>query len=104
MTDVLSEGMRAAINCQIMEGDQPVTFRWERDGRAITNNAVRSISVKKLDEYSSSLVIDRVTSDHRGNYTCIASNIAGAEKFVVPLTVKGKCLIVTRTGRLWCFY
>lgn len=90
MTDVLSEGMRAAINCQIMEGDQPVTFRWERDGRAITNNVVRGIHVKKLDEYSSSLIIDRVTAEHRGNYTCIASNVAGAERFIVPLTVKGK--------------
>lgn len=89
MTDVLSEGMRAAINCQIMEGDQPVNFRWERDGRAITSNIMHGIHVKKIDEYSSSLIIDRVTSEHSGNYSCIASNVAGTEKFVVPLTVKG---------------
>lgn len=90
MTDVLREGMRAAINCQVMEGDRPISFRWERDGRTITSNAAQGTIIRTIDEYSSSLIIDRITSAHSGNYTCIASNVAGSEKFVVPLTVNGK--------------
>lgn len=35
MTDVLREGMRAAISCQILEGDLPVSFRWERNGKPL---------------------------------------------------------------------
>ncbi|KAK5637805.1 hypothetical protein RI129_000012, partial [Pyrocoelia pectoralis] len=71
MTDILREGMRAAITCQIMEGDLPITFRWERNGNTISNNVVE----------------EKVSSTHSGNYTCVASNIAGSEKYIVPLTV-----------------
>lgn len=85
MTNLLREGMRAAISCQILEGDLPVSFRWERSGKQIlgTGNEV----IRRLDEYSTSLVIEKISSDFSGNYTCIASNVAGIEKFTVPLTV-----------------
>lgn len=94
MTNLLREGMRAALSCQIMEGDLPITFRWERNGRPIQtntgfgqNNDFQGTQTRRLDEYSASLIIDKVTSEHSGNYTCIASNVAGSEKFTVPLTV-----------------
>lgn len=85
MTNMLREGMRAAISCQILEGDLPVSFRWERNDKQIlgTGNEV----IRRLDEYSTSLVIEHIASDHSGNYTCQASNIAGSERFTVPLTV-----------------
>lgn len=35
MTNMLKEGMRAAISCQILEGDLPVNFRWERNGKPL---------------------------------------------------------------------
>lgn len=35
MTNMLKEGMRGAISCQILEGDLPVTFRWERNGKPL---------------------------------------------------------------------
>nr|XP_023018250.1 Down syndrome cell adhesion molecule-like protein Dscam2 [Leptinotarsa decemlineata] len=87
MTNLLKEGMRAAITCQIMEGDLPITFRWERNGKVVSNNAALGTVIRRIDEFASSLIIDRVTSAHSGNYTCIASNVAGAEEYVVPLTV-----------------
>ncbi|CAH1168788.1 unnamed protein product [Phyllotreta striolata] len=87
MTDLLREGMRAAITCQIMEGDLPITFRWERNGKVVSNNAALGTLIRRIDEFASSLIIDQVTSAHSGNYTCIASNVAGAEKYAVPLTV-----------------
>lgn len=95
MTDLLREGMRAAITCQIMEGDLPITFRFERNGKPVSNNVALGTVVRRIDEFSSSLIIDQVTSAHTGNYTCIASNVAGAEKYIVPLTVNGKSFFLS---------
>ncbi|XP_037873453.1 cell adhesion molecule Dscam2 isoform X2 [Bombyx mori] len=89
MTNLLREGMRAAISCQILEGDLPVAFRWEKNGQPITSSpyAPSGIITRRMDEYSASLVIEQVTSLHSGNYTCITSNVAGSERYTVPLTV-----------------
>ncbi|XP_063540746.1 cell adhesion molecule Dscam2 [Cydia strobilella] len=89
LTNLLREGMRAAISCQILEGDLPIAFRWEKNGQPVTSSpyAPSGIITRRMDEYSASLVIEHITSLHSGNYTCIASNVAGSERFTVPLTV-----------------
>lgn len=43
--------------------------------------------IRRLDEYSAVLVVEHISSEHSGNYTCIASNVAGTERFTVPVTV-----------------
>jgi hypothetical protein len=78
--------MRAAISCQILEGDLPLTFHWQRNGN---DELGLGVTVRRIDEYSTSLVIDKITASHSANYTCIAQNVAGSERFTVPLTVNG---------------
>lgn len=87
MTNVLREGMRAAISCQVLEGDLPLTFKWQRNNK---DDIGAGATVRRLDEYSTSLVIEKIESSHSANYTCIVQNIAGSESFTVPLTVNGK--------------
>ena len=43
-------------------GDLPISYQWAKDGQLLP------------DEMFSSLVIPEVNPDHRGAYTCIASN------------------------------
>lgn len=47
----------------------------------------RNEVIRRLDEYSAVLVVEHISSEHSGNYTCIASNVAGTERFTVPVTV-----------------
>lgn len=88
MTNLLREGMRAPISCQILEGDLPITFKWLRNGKPLPLGG--GTQTRRIDEFSVSLVIEKVNSRHSGNYTCVASNVAGEESFTVPLTVNGE--------------
>lgn len=56
-----------------------------------------------MDEYSSSLILDQVTAQHSGNYTCIAGNVAGRERYDVPLTVNGKKYYLSFGLLIICF-
>lgn len=47
----------------------------------------RNEVIRRLDEYSAVLVVEHISSEHSGNYTCIASNVAGTERFTVPVSV-----------------
>ena len=49
-----------------------------------------SILIRSNDEYSSTLIIDRLEFSHRGNYTCTASNAAGKSSHTAELKVNGK--------------
>ena len=91
---LLNEGMRSAVSCQILEGSLPITFHWDKDGqKLLQDNNVESIFslegivVRNNDEYSSTLIIDRLKYEHSGNYTCLASNAAGSSQHSAELTV-----------------
>ena len=122
---VLTEGMRSAVSCQILEGNLPIAFHWKKNGRRLVggattsgtknifgvvsggtisnvnghrqgvnhfgiSDAIEQVSIRANDEYSSTLVIDRLAFGHRGNYTCTATNAAGTSSHTAELTVNGK--------------
>ena len=86
--DLLYEGMRSAVSCQILAGNLPISFAWDRNGEIVASSDA-DISVRSNDEYSSTLIIERLDFRHRGNYTCTASNAAGEAKYTAELTVNG---------------
>ena len=94
---LLNEGMRSAVSCQILEGSLPITFRWDKDGQPLGAThagmfgaVVDGVVIRSNDEYSSTLIIDHLKFQHRGNYTCEAINAAGKAMHSAELTVNGK--------------
>jgi hypothetical protein len=104
--ELLKEGMRAAVTCQILEGDLPVYFTWKKGpATVITTSSSPSslsgayqqepgrddrVSVRNQDEFSSTLAIRQIGSEHNGEYVCVAENAAGQRMHSANLTVNGE--------------
>lgn len=80
----LSIESRAKLLCVVSSGDQPIEFRWVKDGKPFTLGRI-----EQLDEWTSSLTLYPLSLDHIGNYTCIASNKGGISQVTAPLFVSG---------------
>ena len=70
----LSTGARVAVQCVLSHGDPPVRLTWLKDGQMATSLA--GVSVTPLGQYVLALVIEKVSPQHAGNYTCKASRHA----------------------------
>ena len=81
------EGSPARLVCGLLEGDAPIDFTWLKDGLPISNK--KEISIHHIDGLSSILSVGRLSSEHAGNYTCVASNAEGSDTHNVALTVNG---------------
>lgn len=86
--DGLAEGMRTRTVCGVSKGDQPMSFKWLKDGDPLSS--MLGANVSTLDQYSSLLNIPSLSAAHSGDYTCVASNPAAEVKFTASLQVKGK--------------
>ncbi|KAE8748709.1 hypothetical protein FOCC_FOCC004512 [Frankliniella occidentalis] len=61
------EGERASITCSVVSGDKPLHLQWLKDGLPLE-------TVHRVDEYNSILLIESLSREHNGSYTCSASN------------------------------
>lgn len=73
-------------NCLVMKGDLPIKFLWNLNGKPVEE--VHGVSVTNLKR-SSQLSIESVSSEHAGEYTCIANNSAGYSSYTAVLNVNG---------------
>ncbi|XP_041972566.1 Down syndrome cell adhesion molecule-like protein Dscam2 [Aricia agestis] len=70
----LKEGQIVQITCNIISGDPPIFFSWLKDGMKIP----ASLKItERSSELFSVLIIKRVSLEHCGRYTCIATNHVG---------------------------
>ncbi|GBM32188.1 Titin [Araneus ventricosus] len=83
----LDTGMRASVHCIVMHGDPPFEFSWFKDGQPLRDE--RGISVRKIDDYDSNLVISKVDANSNGNYSCRVTNSEGLDEKSAVLSVKG---------------
>ncbi|KAH8025847.1 hypothetical protein HPB51_012879 [Rhipicephalus microplus] len=80
--------MRAIVTCSVLEGDSPVRIRWLRDGAPLAPDG-RDVKVESSNEFSSTLFIKEVGFNHRGEYTCVASNSAASANYSSNMVVNG---------------
>ncbi|CAH0697313.1 unnamed protein product [Spodoptera exigua] len=70
----LKEGQIVQITCNIISGDPPIYFSWLKDGKKLP----ASLKItERSSELFSVLIIKRVSLEHCGKYTCIATNHVG---------------------------
>lgn len=81
-------GMRTAVFCVVIEGDPTFEFTWLKDNKKIHENP--NLIVKTIDDFTSSLTITNLGSEHNGNYTCRVSNSVGYDQQSDVLSMKGK--------------
>ncbi|XP_048487145.1 Down syndrome cell adhesion molecule-like protein Dscam2 [Plutella xylostella] len=70
----LKEGQIVQITCNIVSGDPPIYFSWLKDGKKIPANL--KVTERSADLFSV-LIIKRVSLEHCGQYTCVATNHVG---------------------------
>ncbi|XP_022252784.1 Down syndrome cell adhesion molecule-like protein Dscam2 [Limulus polyphemus] len=81
----IENGMKLSAVCSVAAGDPPINVSWLKDGAPLV--ATNDITIKTLSEDSMLLAIDKVGLQHSGDYTCVASNDAGAVNLTRPLSV-----------------
>ncbi|PRD20372.1 UNVERIFIED_CONTAM: Down syndrome cell adhesion molecule-like protein [Trichonephila clavipes] len=84
--DNIKQGDVASVTCLATSSVMPVKFHWEKDGIPITEAAKHA----KIEDGSSFsvLVFHSVDLSDHGNYSCIATNAEGNDKYTTELTVK----------------
>ncbi|XP_078048429.1 cell adhesion molecule Dscam2 [Augochlora pura] len=101
----LAEGVRAQVTCMVEKGDPPFTIAWSKDGEPIAgagspgfgNSGLTGhrhtqtpvgLRVTNIDAHSSTIVIERVSAAHTGNYTCLARNSVAEVLWTAELIVR----------------
>lgn len=64
-----------------------MTVQWMLNGIEIP--PYLEVSTSKIGKRINVLSIESVKADHRGNYSCVATNRAGMAEFTAPLVVIG---------------
>ncbi|EEC02451.1 ttnl protein, putative [Ixodes scapularis] len=84
----LTVGERGTAICTATVGDQPLTFRWLKNGRRLTDEK-KSVTVTDNADFSV-LKLPSLSLESSGNYTCIVSNLFGSASHSATLRVHGR--------------
>lgn len=76
------------VQCMVLKGDLPIEISWKHNEKILRSNE-NGIAISKMSARVSSLNIENVDGYHRGNYTCVAMNMAGISEKSSQLNVNG---------------
>lgn len=82
-------GDSATLQCSVPSGDFPIDIEWRLNGIRIDEGTLDGVVTSKFGKRVMLLNIDAVNGQHAGNYTCVASNLAGAVEHTAELIVNG---------------
>ena len=85
----MNSGEAISATCSILKGDFPMDISWAFNGVSIDSERSDQYTITKSKRLSV-LAIDAVAARHAGEYTCTASNKAGASSHTAVLAVNGK--------------
>lgn len=77
----------ASVTCIISKGDLPINISWILNKDQI--DRLDGIDTENTKSRTSQLTIESVQAHHSGEYTCIAANSVGSDKFSSFLNVNG---------------
>lgn len=84
----VNAGDMASVQCLITKGDLPLDISW-----MFMNNPIESqsndVTLINVGNRHKQLTIEAVSARHAGEYTCIASNLAGSVSRTATLDVNG---------------
>jgi hypothetical protein len=76
------------VTCVIEKGDPPFVISWLKDFKPISSTL--GLKIIGIDAHSSTIVLERITSIHSGNFTCLAKNSVAEVSHTAELDVSGK--------------
>ena len=85
--DTLHVGDRASLTCSVTKGDLPLTISWTKDGRTV--EPAQMVSITQVVQFTSILLIESLSPDHNGNYSCVVRNLAAEVSHTHQLVVNG---------------
>lgn len=88
--DTLHVGDRASLTCSVTKGDLPLTISWHKDGRSV--EPAQLVSITQVDQFTSILLIESLSQEHNGNYSCVVRNLAAEVQHTQHLMVNGNSL------------
>lgn len=89
----VNSGEAISATCSILKGDFPMDISWAFDGTPIDPERSDQYTITKSKRLSV-LAIDAVAARHAGEYTCTASNRAGASSHTAALAVNGNSSVL----------
>lgn len=76
------------ISCAVSKGDFPLELTWNFKGAPILPGR-SDVVVIDTSKRVKQITIEAVTARHAGEYTCVASNVAGSTSHSAVLQVNG---------------
>ncbi|KAG8178102.1 hypothetical protein JTE90_017450 [Oedothorax gibbosus] len=81
----LQVGYKASVTCMIMQGGEPFSYQWYKNGKSLKESSYVNI---QSNEKLSNLVLDPIENYSTGNYTCVVSSPYGSDNYTTILTVR----------------
>lgn len=69
-----------------------MAISWYKDGRPLSRWSLSGLKVTFNSQFSSTFMVNNLTSAHSGNYTCEASNTWSKSRYTSQIKVNGTCM------------